>query len=72
MCDICLWYRFFADFYTRLEPYFAADPLLLYDFVYLCPESDFKELFGNVPTHMSLTRLLSQRPLPFIFKDVRI
>lgn len=53
-----------------LEPYFVADPLLLCDFVYFCPEDDYPELFKRVPTHLSLAWLSSHQPLPFLHKDV--
>ena len=58
-------FRFVNTFYTPLEPYFAADPLLLLDFVYLCPEDDYPELFKRAPAHVSLAWLSSYRPLPF-------
>lgn len=64
-------FRFVGDFYTPLEPYFVADPLLLYDFVYLCPEDDYQVLFGKVPSHISLTWLTSYRPLPLLQYHVR-
>ena len=66
-----LCFRFVGDLYTPLEPYFVADPLLLYDFVYLCPEDDYQVLFGKIPAHLSLTWLSLYRPLPFVYNHVR-
>ena len=40
-----------------LEPLFAADPLLLYDFMYLCHEGEYTKLFQNIPTYLSLSWL---------------
>ena len=49
--------RIVDSFYKSLEPLFTADPQLLYDFIYICPEDAFKSLFRNIPVYLSLTRL---------------
>ena len=56
--------------YSSLEPLFDADPLLLYDFMYICPKEDFHHLFAKVPSYLSIARL-SCRPVPFRQEDVR-
>ena len=54
--NIC---RFVDQHYSSLEPLFAADSLLLHDFIYLCREGDYKHLFKKIPTYLSLTCLSS-------------
>ena len=54
---IFLWFRFVDHFYQQLEPLFSADPLLLYDFIYLCPEDDYPRLFEKIPASLSLAWL---------------
>ena len=49
--------RFVDEHYSSLEPLFAADPVLLHDFIYLCREGDYKSLFKKIPTYLSLTWL---------------
>ena len=53
--------------YSSLEPVFAADPLLLYDFIYICPENEYTTLFSRLPGYLSLT-WLSFQTVSF-FKD---
>ena len=49
--------RFVDEHYSSLEPLFAADPVVLHDFIYLCREGDYKSLFKKIPTYLSLTWL---------------
>jgi hypothetical protein len=56
--------------YSSLEPLFDADPLLLYDFMYICPKEDFHHLFAKVPSYLSIARL-SCRPVPFRQEDAK-
>ena len=56
-------YRFVDRSYSQLEPLFIADPLLLYDFIFLCPEGDIQSLFQKIPAFLSLT-WLSFKPVP--------
>ena len=53
--------------YSSLEPFFAADPLLLYDFIYICPESEYTVLFSRLPGFLSLMWLSFQKVS--FFKD---
>ena len=64
-------YRFVNDFYPRLELLFIADPLFLYDFIYLCPEGDFQSLFRKIPAYLSLT-WLSATPFSVDYINVSI
>ena len=61
------------EFYPKLEPLFATDPQLLYDFVYICQEKVFLNLFPRIPAGLSLARLLSlaQNLIPFDKDEVR-
>ena len=56
--------------FSSLEPYFAADPLLLYDFIYICPESEYVTLFSKIPGFLSL-RCLTFIPVPLVKERVR-
>ena len=49
--------RFVDYFYSSLEPLFTADPVLLYDFIYICRVGDYPSLFGKIPAYLSLARL---------------
>ena len=51
--------RFVDEHYSSLEPLFEADPLLLYDFIYLCHKREYITLFKKIPTYLSLTWLCS-------------
>ena len=55
--------RYVEDLYTYMEPIFAADPLMLYDFICLCHKGDYQKLFQRIPVFLSLT-LLSHQHLP--------
>ena len=55
--------------YSSLEPVFAADPLLLYDFIYICPESEYTVLFSRLPGFLSLM-WLSFKQVPLIQEPV--
>ena len=61
---------FVEKFYPTLEPLFAADPQLLYDFIYICPEEEYQSLFSRIPADLSLALLLSlTKSLTFLFRD---
>ena len=62
----------FVDHYPYMEPLFSADPLLLHDFIYLCREGDYPQLFLKIPTYLSLTHLssLCQELRRFYLDDV--
>ena len=68
---VCLQLFRFVNCYSSLKPYFAADPLLLCDFVYLCPEVDYLELFKIAPAHVSLVWLSSYLPFSLGHTNVR-
>ncbi len=41
----------------ELQPLTLADPLLLLDFVYMCPHADYLELFSRIPPFIAITWL---------------
>lgn len=57
-------------YYSSLGPFFNADPLLLFDFIYLCPEHDYQSLFGKIPAPLSLNLLMFSAKLPTLMNDV--
>ena len=59
-------------FYATVEPLFTADPLLIYDFLYLCPEGDYPKLFHRIPAFLSLALLASYKRLPHYQRDVSV
>ena len=78
LCILCiliiliLVYRFVNNFYPPLKPLFIADPMLLYDFIYICPEDDFQSLFRKIPAYLSLTWLPATRRIPFYVEYVSV
>ena len=67
---LTLYYRLVRAYYSHLEPFFVADPLLRYDFVYICPEDDYTDLFRMIPAFISLNWLMFLEPLPQLVKNV--
>ena len=55
--------------YSSLRECFDADPLLLYDFVYMCPEEEYLSLFSKLPVSLSLT-WLSFKPVSQFIEPV--
>ena len=53
-----------------MKPLFAADPLLLYDLIYICPENERHRLFAKAPAHLSLAYLSFKRA-PMFLMNVR-
>ena len=49
--------RLMDDVYPSLHPLFAADPLLLHVFIYICGNEELLSLFSMIPAYLSLTRL---------------
>ena len=68
---IMILHRFVDQFYSSLEPLFTADPLLLYDFIYICRVDDYPSLFGKIPAYLSLTQLsdLAVFELRYFYSD---
>ena len=64
--------RFVDQIFSSLEPVFVADPLLLYDFIFICPEFEYTSLFKKIPAYLSLTRLSQNRSRSFTYGDVDV
>ena len=62
------------EHYQSLEPLFVADPLLLYDFIYICQPGEYASLFSKIPTSLSLTWLssLCHNMRPFVHENVSL
>ena len=70
--SVILFIRFVEASYTSMEPIFAADPLMLYDFAYLCPAGDYQKLFQRIPVFISLILLSSYQPVPLLYIHVSV
>ena len=49
-------FSFSIPLYSELKPLFVMDPLLLPNFVYICPENEYSKLFTVLPPFLSIMR----------------
>ncbi len=61
-----------ARIFDRLEPLTLVDPLLLYGFVYVCPQKDFHKLIPRIHPFVTIAFLASHLNggISFPYKEV--